>query len=85
VTGEVFDPVAVGADDQVQVSGTGEGEGRTVGRADGPTQDGVRRTPVADVLPAYTAQATEALDRAAVPPSVRDLVRAYFDALAGKS
>jgi hypothetical protein len=85
VTGEVFDPVAAGGDDQVQVTGTGDGESRTVGQADGPTQAGTRRTPVADLLPQYEAQATEALDRAAVAPSVRDLVRAYFDALAGRT
>jgi hypothetical protein len=41
--------------------------------------------PLSSVLPRYDAEATRALDRLAVPPSLRAQVRAYFDRLAGLS
>jgi plasmid stabilization system protein ParE len=39
------------------------------------------RTPYQDVLGEYTEQATEALDRAYVPPDAKEYVRDYFTAL----
>jgi hypothetical protein len=50
---------------------------------DGPTTGGAARVPVADVIDRYARQATTAVDRAGIPPSVRDLVRDYFERLAG--
>ena len=58
-------------------------------RATIPARPSARATPrrarrgpraVADVLAATSAEATRALERADVPPSLRALVRAYFDA-----
>jgi hypothetical protein len=40
--------------------------------------------PLADALSSYAQEATTALDATAVPPSVRALVVAYFDALQGR-
>jgi hypothetical protein len=84
VEGSVFDPPPFGAGDEIAVGGgTGAGDGRTVGVEDGQTAGGAARVPVADVIDRYAEQATTAVDRPGVPPSVRDLVRAYFEQLAG--
>ncbi len=80
----VYDP-AGGTDGEQLQADTRGGEGRTetVGRGQGQTRAGPAVVPLADVLPRYDAEATAALDRLAIPPSQRDLVRAYFDSLGG--
>jgi hypothetical protein len=80
----VYDP-AGGTDGEQLQAGTRPGDGRseTVGKGQGQTRAGPAVVPLADVLPRYDAEATAALDRLAIPPSQRDLVRAYFDALGG--
>jgi hypothetical protein len=84
VEGSVFDPPAFGEGEELDAGGgTGTGDGRTVGMEDGQTAGGAARVPVADVIERYAQQATTAVDRPGVPPSVRDLVRAYFEQLAG--
>jgi hypothetical protein len=76
----VFDPV--GTDGETgAVGGSTDGESETIGTGDGATGSGQRQVPLSDALPGYRQQATDALDATAVPPSVRDLVLAYFDNL----
>ncbi|MGH9183472.1 MAG: hypothetical protein ACRDZ9_06650, partial [Acidimicrobiales bacterium] len=77
----IYDPEA---GDQLIVGGRPNAGGRseTVGRGDGPTRAGATRVPLADALPRYDAEATRALDRLAISPSLRALVRLYFDSLA---
>ncbi len=77
----------VGSDgEQINAGGTPTGEpGEIVGKGDGPTQGGSVRTPVSNVLPTYTAQALDALNRGAVAPTDRTLVTNYFDELAGQT
>jgi hypothetical protein len=55
-----------------------------VGRGQGQTRSGPAVVPLGEVLPRYDAEATAALDGLAIPPSQRDLVRAYFDSLADR-
>ena len=55
--------------------------GAPIGKSAGPITAGTARVPLSGALPAYAAQATTALDRLDLPPSVRDLVAAYFKAL----
>ena len=81
----MYDPRAGAGGDQLQAGGRpGQGRTETVGKGSGATRAGPALVPLADVLPRYEAQATKSLDRLAIPPSQRDLVRAYFDALAGR-
>lgn len=84
-TATIFDPAEF-TDGETGAVGGGEqaGDGSTIGITDGPTTAGGRTVPLVDALPEYRSQATQALDRAAVPPSVRSLVLAYFDALQGR-
>ena len=81
----VYDP-AGGTDGEQLQAGTRPGEGRTetVGRGQGQTRVGPAVVPLAEVLPRYDAEATDALDRLAIPPSQRALVRAYFGSLGGR-
>jgi len=84
VEGSVFDPPSFTDGEELDAGGgTGTGDGSTVGAGDGPTTGGSGRVPVADVIERYARQATTAVDRPGIPPSVRDLVRDYFDRLAG--
>ncbi|MGH9285485.1 MAG: hypothetical protein ACRD0M_07400 [Acidimicrobiales bacterium] len=80
----VFDPPpASTAGAQLNAGGAGnEGPSETVGRTDGPSRAGAALVPVASVLPRYAAEATRALETLSLPPSLRALVRAYFDGLA---
>ena len=82
----VFDPDDGSTDgDQLIAEGdAADGRNETVGKGDGATRRGGRIVPLADAFPTYDAEATTALDRLQVPPSVRALVRAYFDGLGGR-
>jgi hypothetical protein len=65
------------------VSGrVGEGSGSSPKTADpGLGQANNIRTPYTEVLGKYTQQATDALDRAYVPPDAKEYVKNYFSAL----
>ena len=82
----VFDPDDGSTDgDQLIAEGdAADGRNETVGKGDGATRRGGRIVPLADAFPTYDAEATTALDQLQVPPSVRALVRAYFDGLGGR-
>ena len=82
----VFDPDDGSTDgDQLIAEGdAADGRNETMGKGDGATRRGGRIVPLADAFPTYDAEATTALDRLQVPPSVRALVRAYFDGLGGR-
>jgi hypothetical protein len=77
----VFDP-----GEQLDAGGTATGNdpGQTVGQGSASSGQNGARVPVADVLGDYEERATRALERADIPPSLRDFVRAYFDNLAGR-
>jgi hypothetical protein len=77
----VYDP-----GEQLDAGGAGSGDdpGQTVGEGDTGSGRGGAHVPYGEVLADYEQRATRALDRAAVPPSLRALVRAYFDNLAGR-
>jgi hypothetical protein len=78
---EVFDPGTEG--DELNTDGTPSGNdpGETVGRGNTASSAGGTFVPLGEVLAGYQARATAALDRTDIPPSVRVLVRAYFDRL----
>ncbi len=79
----MFDPVG-GDGDDLNTGGTGSGQpGETVGRGNGATTAGQARTPLSQALGRYREQATRAIERADLPPSLRDLIQAYFDQLSG--
>ena len=85
-TETIFDPAhGSGGEEAVVGGGTGSGQGGTVGTANGPTNAGSSRVPVAEAIDSYIAAATQAMDRAAIPPAQRDLVLDYFDSLQGGS
>ena len=83
-TATVFDPVLSGDGETGTVGGGTGGDSETVGTGAGATESGSRNVALSDALPQYTAEATQALDATAVPPSVRSLVLAYFDSLAAR-
>lgn len=79
----LFDPTGAGGDD-INVGGSGSGQpGETVGQGNGATTSGDARTPLSRVLSRYLAQATLAVERGDLPPSLRDVIQAYFDQLSG--
>jgi hypothetical protein len=79
----VYDPSGAGGPELSTGGPVGAGpQGGTVGQGAGPNAAGPATTPLSDALGRYEPQATAALDRLDLPPSVRDLVRAYFDNLA---
>ena len=83
-TSSVFQPILEGnAVDELQVGiDGGSGQGSIIGRADAPTQAGQALVPYTQNLPTYLADAADALARMQLPPSLRDIVRDYFDLLA---
>jgi hypothetical protein len=85
-TGEVlvYDPTYTEGD-QLDAGGsvTGGRPGETVGRGPGATGSGQVQVPLSQVIADYQRRASEALGRGDLPPSSADLVRAYFDAIAG--
>jgi hypothetical protein len=79
----IYDP-SYTEGEQLDAAGSGSGRpGETVGRAEGATGSGQVQVPLSQIFGEYQRQATEALSRGEVPPSSQDLVRAYFDAIAG--
>jgi hypothetical protein len=60
---------------------SGPGRTQTVGKGNGATNRGAEVVPLSDALAHYRSEATAALDRLDIPPSLRTLVRQYFDSL----
>lgn len=83
-TSSVFDPIMEGSTtDQLQVGiDGGTGDGAIIGRGDVPTEAGQALVPYTQALPTYLADAADALAQLQLPPSLRDIVRNYFDRLA---
>jgi hypothetical protein len=78
----VFDPPAGSNGDQLRANGrSGQGRSETVGRGNGPTNRGESIVPLGQALDRYRSEATAALDQLDIPPSLRALVRQYFDSL----
>lgn len=80
----VFDPTGLGTlSDRIQVGiAGGSGEGAVIGRGDAPTDRGDTIVPYTQVLPDYLADAADAISTLEMPPSLRSIVRTYFDRLA---
>jgi len=83
-TSSVFDPIVEAAStDQLQVGiDGGTGDGAIIGQGDAPTEAGQALVPYTQDLPTYLADAADALAQLQLPPSLRDIVRSYFDHLA---
>jgi hypothetical protein len=65
----------------MQADGTPTGDGKDVGRQQGPNTAGDARVPLAQGLPEYTRDAGRALEQSDLPPSLQRLVREYFERL----
>ena len=78
----VYDPIAGGDGEQINLGGRpGQGPTTAAGRGQGLHRASGARVPLERALPYYRAEATRALDSLNLPPSLRALVRAYFDSL----
>jgi hypothetical protein len=79
----VFDPTGEDGED-IDVGGAGSGDpGETIGKGNGGSTAGQARTPLSKALARYQRQATRAIERGDLPPSMRSLIQAYFDQLSG--
>jgi hypothetical protein len=78
----VYDPTEGTDGEQIQLGGRpGQGPTFNAGKGQGPSRATGARVPLERALPRYRAEATRALDSLDLPPSLRALVRAYFDSL----
>jgi hypothetical protein len=78
----VYDPIAGGSGEQVNLGGQpGQGPTTAAGRGQGLNRVSGAQVPLERALPRYRAEATRALDSLNLPPSLRALVRAYFESL----
>ncbi|MDW3219227.1 MAG: hypothetical protein R8F63_11505 [Acidimicrobiales bacterium] len=66
----------------INVDGTGDGPSETIGQGDTESSDGSITVPLSDVITDFRDQAIESLDGSPIPPSLRDQIAAYFEALA---
>jgi len=81
-TAKIFDPLLSGNQEvQVQGQDSGQSSGERLDTTDGPTGRGTTQVPLSQALPSYRQEATRALDSLEISPSVRSLVRTYFDSL----
>jgi hypothetical protein len=81
-----YEPVDPGlTSERIQVGiGDGAGSGEVTGTGDGPTDRGDALTPEAQLLARYVAEAHRSLSRMQLPPSMRGIVRSYFDRLSAE-
>jgi hypothetical protein len=86
-TATVYDPNRKGTDgDQLNVTGRpGNGQSQVVGQGNLTDPVNAPLVPLAQAFPRYREQASEALSRLDIPPSMRAVVRAYFDSLDGEN
>ena len=79
----VYDPSKATNGETLDVGGNpGQGSSTEVGKTTGPNSQGESRVQVSGALPSYEREATRAMDQANIPPSMRAVVRAYFERLA---
>lgn len=70
--------------EQLRSGGSGSGDpGETVGRGNNATARGGSWVPASEVPQAYREAFAEALDRPTLPPTLRDVIRAYLESTAG--
>jgi hypothetical protein len=83
----VFDPQeATGPTTDVDVDpNRSAGESETVGKANAPSTKTNGAVPLSSALPKYSERATAAVDQMQIPPSVRALVKAYFERMAERT
>jgi hypothetical protein len=79
----LYDPKGTNGE-TLNTGGSGNGESETVGKGNGQSGRGASFIPLSEALRRYQSQATAATDRGDLPPSLRALVRAYFDRLSGQ-
>jgi hypothetical protein len=79
----VYDPDYTDGDSLAAAGGGSGRPGETAGRGQGATRAGSVQVPLSQVVADYRARATAALAQGDLPPSSRDLIEAYFDAIAG--
>lgn len=81
-----YEPVDPGLiSERIQVGiGEGTGSGGMTGTGDGDTDRGETLTPEAQLLARYIAEAHRSLGRMQLPPSMRGIVRSYFDRLSAE-
>lgn len=79
----VYDPAVRSTDgEQIDVQGSpGNGSGQVVGQGDLTDPANAPLVPLTQAFPRYQAQASEALSRLDIPPSMRAVVRTYFESL----
>ena len=78
----VYDPIAGGNGEQINLGGQpGQGPTTAAGRGQGLHRASGAQVPLERALPHYRAEVTRALDTLNLAPSLRALVRAYFDSL----
>lgn len=78
----IFQPT--NSDQLIADGSAADGPGETVGKTAGPNTASGASVPLSKALPGYQAQATAALNNLSVPPSERELVKAYFEGLSKK-
>jgi hypothetical protein len=80
----VYDPLTSGSGGPVlNARGPNNGgAGQIVGQSSGPNLTSGPATPLANVLPRYNAEATQALGSLDLPPAEKALVQGYFQGLA---
>jgi hypothetical protein len=83
----VFDPQeASGPTDEVNADpNRSSGESETVGKGNAPSTKSNGAVPLSSALPKYSERATAAVDQMQIPPSVRALVKAYFQRMAERT
>ena len=70
--------------DKLEAGGSGPGEpGETVGQGNGPTGRGGSRVPLSELPQSYRDAMVAALERSDLPPTLRDVIQAYFESTAG--
>jgi hypothetical protein len=78
----IFDPTNT---KELVVDGdAADGPGSVIGKAAGPNTAAGASVPLSKALPGYAAEATAAVNNLSVPPSERELVKAYFEGLSKK-
>jgi hypothetical protein len=83
----VFDPQdATGPTDEVNADpNRSDGESETVGKSNTTSSSSGGAVPLSQALPKYQQRATAAVDQMQIPPSLRALVKAYFQRMAERA
>jgi hypothetical protein len=83
----VFDPQdSSGPTDEVNADpNRSAGESETVGKGNTQSSKSNGTVPLSQALPKYQQRATAAVDQMQIPPSLRALVKAYFQRVAERA